>query len=127
MNQRAQRGLLPSAVRSATTACPQMQDRHSNTARLYLNVTAASGTGGLTLQLRGYDKESGSSAVIFADPNAITATGLYVFELGPAVGAADAHRRAVLNAFLPVVWDVNIAAGDSSTYTYSLSAETSTP
>lgn len=125
MNVRAQRGLLPSATRSASTASSQMQDRNSNTARLYLNVTAASGTGGLTLQLRGYDKESGNAAVIFADGSAITATGLYVFELGPAVAAADSHRRAVLNAFLPVVWDVNINHGDGSNYTYSLSAETS--
>lgn len=102
-----------------------MQDRHANTARLYLSVTSASGTGGLTLQLRGYDKESGSAAVIFADASGITATGLYVFEIGPAVAASDSHRRAVLNAFLPVVWDVNVVHGDSSNYTYSLSAETS--
>lgn len=120
---RCQRSLLESAARTASATGPQLSDPAAQSARLYLNVTAASGTGGLTLQLRGYDKVSGTAAVIFADASAITATGLYVFEIGPAVGAADTHRRAVLSAFLPVVWDAKVVAGDGSSYTYSLSSE----
>jgi len=97
--------------------------------RLYLNVTAGSGTGGLTLQLRGYDKASLDAAsptayVIFADSAAITATGQYVFEIGPALAASDSHRRGALSSYLPVVYDVNIVHGDGSSYTYSLSSET---
>jgi hypothetical protein len=123
MNTRNSVGLLKSQARTAATASPQQTSYVAHTARFYLNVSAASGTGGLTFQLRGYDKESGLSVVLFADTAAITATGTYVFEIAPSVGAASSGRRAVLSAFLPVTWDVNIAVGDASSYTYSLSAE----
>lgn len=124
MNLRAQRVLLESAARTSTTTASQISDATHTSVRLYLNVTAGSGTGGLTLKLRGYDKASGNAAVIFQDASAITATGLYVFEIAPSIAASDSHRRAALQAYLPVVWDVQVAHGDSSSYTYSLSAET---
>lgn len=120
---RAQRVLLESAARTATTVTQQQQDAAMRSVRLYLNVTAASGTGGLTLAIRGRDKASSDAAAIAKDTTAITATGLYVFELAPGIAAADSQRRLALAALLPVVWDVQIAHGDGSNYTYSLSAE----
>lgn len=123
MNIRAQRVLLSTAVRSATTASPQQNDRSSKTLRVYLNVQAASGTGGLTLELLAYDKETGSSVVLFADGSGITATGIYVFEIAPAIATGGSNRRGILLAYLPVVWSISVAHGDGSNYTYSVSAE----
>ena len=123
MTVRGQLSLLEPATRTATINSPQQNGTVAKSVRLYLNVTAASGSGGLTLQLRGYEKITGNPVVLFADSAAITATGMYVFEIAPAVGAADSHRRVVLSAYLPLVWDVNIVHGDASNYTYSLSGE----
>lgn len=124
MNIRAQRVLLSTAVRSATTVSPQQNDRSSKTLRVYFNVQVVSGTGGLTLQLLGYDKETGSSVVLFQDASGITATGIYLFEIAPAIAAGGSNRRGLLEAYLPVVWAINIVHGDGSNYTYSVSAET---
>lgn len=120
---RAQRVLLESAARTATTATAQQKDPAMHSVRLYLDVTAASGTGGLTVQIRGYDRVSGAAAAIAKDTAAITAAGLYVFELAPSIAAADTQRRVALAAYLPVEWDVNVVHGDGSSYTYSLSGE----
>ena len=139
MKNRNQRVLLRSAVRTIATATSSVTNAVTNgntaavgpsfeyechTARFYLNVTAASGTGGLTFQLRGWDKASNTSVVLAADTAPITATGLYVFEVAPSIAAASGVRRVAFNAYLPVQWDVNIAVGDASSYTYSLSMET---
>lgn len=120
---RAQRVLLESAARTATTVTQLQQDAVMHSVRLYLNVTAASGTGGLTLSIRGRDKASSAAPAIAKDAAAITATGLYVFELAPNAAAADTQRHFALSALLPVLWDVQIAHGDASQYTYSLSGE----
>lgn len=136
-NARVQKLLLRSAARTATIATSSvtnavagntaaigpMKEYAHHTARFYLDVTVASGTGGLTFQLRAHDRFSGKYVVIFADASAITATGTYVFEFGPSIAAASTGRRGVLDIYLPVEWDVNIAVGDASSYTYSLSVE----
>jgi hypothetical protein len=134
---RNQRILLRSAARTVATATSGVLNAVSNgnslpigpqmeydmlTARFYLRVSAASGTGGLTLQLRGWDKASGLSVVIAADATPITAVGLYFYEVGPA--DVNTNARFTLNSFMPVQWDVNIAVGDATSYTYSLSMET---
>lgn len=66
MDVKTQRILLESAARTASTACAQQTDKHHRTARVYLNVTAASGTGGLKVVFRGYDKVSGNAAALSA-------------------------------------------------------------
>ena len=126
MNTRAQRTLLESAVRTANTSCAQQTDRFSKSARLYLNVTNASGTGGLTLQVRGYDKASADAQafVIFADTAAITATGQYTFDFAPGITSLTGDsRRRLFSGLLPINWDVNIVHADGSNYTYTLSAD----
>lgn len=135
---RTQRVLLESAARTASAATSNVTttnlgnvvklgpafDYDAITARWYLNVTAASGTGGLTWTLRGYDKASGNFVVIAADSAAVVATGTYSFEIGIAPVAPSGNRRVAVSELLPVQWDVLIAAGDASSYTYSLSMET---
>lgn len=114
---------ITNAAAGNTVAIGPMKSYNDHTARFYLDVTAVSGTGGLTFQLRGHDRFTGKYSVLFADASAITATGTYVFEFGPSVAAASTGRRGVLDIYLPVEWDVNIAVGDASSYTYTLSVE----
>ena len=122
-DRKVQRALLASAARTASTACAQQADSIQQFVRLYLNVTAASGTGGLQPQIRGYDKISGSAVAITTGGAAIQATGLYVYELVSSANAAAGAVKESLARFLPVQWDVNVVHGDGSSYTYSLSCE----
>lgn len=135
---RTQRVLLRSAIRTATTATSsQLQAVQGNSvaigpyieydaqsARFYLNVSAVSGTGGLTLQIRAYDRASGNSIVLTSNATAITAAGLYCFDVGSLVGGATGNRLVAFQGYLPVQYDVNIVHADGSSYTYSLSMET---
>jgi hypothetical protein len=122
----ASRILLRSAARTLATACPQQLETAQQSLRLYLHVTVASGTGGLTLQVRGYDKASGATAILLVASAAVIATGMYVYELlaGSSSEAVGDVKDAVSRP-LPATWDVNIAVGDSSSYTYSLGADLS--
>jgi hypothetical protein len=120
---KARRQLLPSAARTATTATAKFTDPWAKILRLYLNVTVASGTGGLQPQIRGYDPVSGSPVALTTGGVAVTATGTYVYELGLAEGTAANNVKECVLRPLPEVWDVNVIAGDASSYTYSLGAE----
>jgi hypothetical protein len=123
-DQKTQRILLPSAARTVATACPKQNDSSAQFVRLYLNITAASGTGGLKAIIRGYDKVSGLPVNITAGgAAAIIATGLYVYELVSSGNVAVSPVLESIARFLPVVWDVNVTVGDASSYTYSLSAD----
>ena len=122
-DQKTQRALLPSAARTATTACAQQTDRTQQVVRLYLNVTVASGTGGLQPQIRGYDRISGGAVALTTGGAAVTATGLYVYEMTYTPNAAAGNVKESVGRFLPVLWDVNVVHGDGSSYTYSLSCE----
>jgi hypothetical protein len=125
MKVRTQRVLLRSAARTATTATPQTEEYTMHGGRAYLAVSAASGTGGLTLQWRGYDKASGNTAIIMLAPTAITGAGIYVYELLAGYSSAvEGDVKHSISRGLPVQWDINIVHGDSSSYTYSLSVET---
>ena len=120
---KSRRVLLASAARTVATACPKQDDRIGKIVRLYLDVTAASGTGGLQPQIRGYDKISGNAVALTAGGTAITATGTYCYEMGLAEGTSSGNVKECVLRPLPEVWDVNVVVGDASSYTYSLSAE----
>jgi hypothetical protein len=121
---RTQRGLLSSAARTATATSPQQPETVCSSATFYLNVTAASGTGGLTLNILGYDKESGNAVAHFTAAAAVTATGMYVYQMiYNNVAAASNGITAAVSRPLPVLWAAEVVHGDGSSYTYSLSAD----
>jgi hypothetical protein len=113
---------LALAARTATTVSPQMRNRRHNGVQIALAVSVASGTGGLTLHVRGYDSTSGAAYDLLVDGAAIIATGEYVFVVQTSVGAAGAGIRATANRPLPKLWDIQIVHGDASSYTYSVNA-----
>jgi hypothetical protein len=122
---KTRRTLLASAARTATTVTAQQKDASQQFIRLYLSVTAASGTGGLKVIVRGYDPVTGLPAIMNTGGAGVTATGLSVFELMPN-GTATGLPTGILETvgrILPCVWDVQVLAGDATSYTYSLGCE----
>jgi hypothetical protein len=120
---KARRQFLASATRTATTIAGPFTEQFHRVLRLYLNVTAASGTGGLTVQLRGYDPVSGVAAPLNSGGGAITAIGMYVFEFGLAESTISGAVHDADARPLPTVFDVQVTHGDATNYTYSLGAE----
>jgi hypothetical protein len=93
--------------------------------RVVLNVTVASGTGGLQVQIQGKDSISGNYYQLNATPAAVTTTGTFVYDLyaGNLSAAANGITQVTM-ALLSRTWRVNVAVGDASSYTYSVSAIT---
>lgn len=114
--------LLASAARTATTSSPALRNRYHRGIHLVLDVTAASGTGGLTLKVQQVDRDTGKTVDLLVDGSAITATGTYGFQMALSEGAAGNGIRAAASRALPTDWQVTVTHGDTSSYTYSLSA-----
>jgi hypothetical protein len=85
-----------------------------------LVVTAASGTGGLTVKIQQVDRATGNTIDLLVDGSAITATGTYGFQMALSTGAASGGVRAAVSRELPTDWQVTVAHGDSSSYTYQV-------
>lgn len=116
--------LLASAARTTSTASSS-QTNHGNAGiLLWLNITVASGTGGLTLYIQGFDPVSGAAVLLNAAPTAIIATGTYAYELRPgattagAAGTGRVQQRTA--ASLPRTWRIEVIHGNGSSYTYSV-------
>jgi hypothetical protein len=110
--------LLASAARTATTVSPDQTNYNHCGVLLYVNVTAASGTGGLTVRIAGKDPATGLYRYLNVAPTAITATGSYQFALSPSVAGGNVAQATSLR--LPRTWRVEVTAGDGSSYTYSI-------
>src|SRR5581483_5630607 len=87
---------------------------------LYLNITAASGTGGLTPHLLCKDPGSGNYDDVVTLGTAKTAVGTYAYFIYPSNGII-ADNGAGANAVLPRTFAIKIAAGDATSYSYSVS------
>jgi hypothetical protein len=116
--------ILASAARTATTASADFKNYNNKGIQVILNITvAAVGTGGLQVQIQGKDPVSGNYYNLVATPTAKTATGFYVYEVGPnssTAGAGDITVRSA--AIVPRTFRINVIAGDSTSYTYSIGA-----
>ncbi len=87
---------------------------------VFLNITAASGTGGLTPTLLFKDPGSGNYDTIVSMGSAKTAIGTYSYMIYPS-NSMIADSGAAENIMLPRTFAIKIAVGDSSSYTYSVS------
>jgi hypothetical protein len=85
-----------------------------------MNITAASGSGGLQLTLENLDPVSGQWAQSNSTPTAVTTTGLQKLEIYP--GAASTNPGATQTSSGPLGrnWRIHVFAGDSTSYTYSI-------
>lgn len=116
--------LLASAARTATTSSAAQTNRNAHGVMIFLNITIASGLGGIKIRLLGRDPVSGADVFLNADPTPITATGLYAYELYPAAGTAGVagagNVQQRTQAVLPRTWLVQVTHMDASSYTYSV-------
>lgn len=113
--------IAASAARTTAQAFGPFTNFNATKAFVYLNVTAASGTGGLQVAIVGVDPVSGLNFQIGANPTAITATGKSVYVYGPGCTAATGGDiKAGVVAPIPDVFNVIVTVGDASSYTYSI-------
>jgi hypothetical protein len=86
----------------------------------YLNITVASGTGGLSLVLEEQDHVSGTWNQIAATTGT-TATGLVTLKIKAAIAAiAATGTKVAVQDILPANWRLRVVHADASSYTYSL-------
>jgi len=118
--------VLPSAAKTSTYTSGVENTNQFGFCRMRvtLNVTAASGTGGLQLQVLAYDPGSATYYPLNALPTAVTATGLYVYEFNPGSVTPTLPTGVTTwtcySVVAPPQFEVKVTAGDSSSYTYSI-------
>ena len=116
--------LLASAARTSAAFAPNQTNYNARGVVVFLSVTAASGTGGLSIHIVLVDPVSGNSVYTAPNPTAVVATGLYAYMLYPsASGTANTGGASVVqwvSSALTRTWTAWVGAGDTSSYTYSL-------
>lgn len=110
--------LLASAARTVTTNSADFVNYNGRMVMVWLNVTVASGTGGLQVQVQGKDPVSAAYYALNVAPTAVIATGTTMYVIGPGVTGGNATQAT--QCPLPRVWRVAVTVGDASSYTYSV-------
>ena len=110
--------LLPSATRTATTVSDNIVNTQYRGILVFLRVTVASGTGGLTLRFSYRDPATGTLFNMNNAPTAVVAVGLTMLAVYPAIsGTATTQAN---NMILPRNFSITVTHGDASSYTYSV-------
>lgn len=122
MQNNSEGTLLASAARTTSPSIPIQTNYNARGAIIFLNVTAASGTGGLTPQFFITDPVTNGTYGYSLSPSAITATGEYIFVIYPGASSTNVSSlvKQVVSIQLPRQWSVSVGIGDASSYTYSL-------
>ena len=121
--------LLASAARTTSTSCAEFDAAGYRGILVFLNVSAASGTGGLIVRVEHYDPVTGtwfSGPYVPSAPKTTTGTLLCMFGSGIAVGSnssVNASLTGYIGAFLNSRMRVSVLASDASSYTYSVGFE----
>jgi hypothetical protein len=120
--------VLASTARTASTSGSSVDWVRYKGVILFLNVTAASGTGGLAIFPEYQDPVSASWNRIYNYPSTsarITTVGLQILHIGRGIGATigGANQGGFCAAFLSSAIRFTVNHGDASSYTYSLGYE----
>jgi hypothetical protein len=115
--------LLASAARTTSTSAGQT-NYNARGVTVFLNITAASGTGGLKVRVLSVDPVSSAIVLHFEATTGITATGIYGYEMYPGATTAGTAGPSLINqrtsGVLPRIWLASVNVSDASSYTYSL-------
>lgn len=111
--------LLPSAARTTAYQSAILKAEREAGVMVFLDVTSASGSGGLALRINAHDQVSGNPVALNSAPTAVTAAGTYSYALYP-FGAISGNVTQATSAYLPELFSVSVAVGNSTSYTYSL-------
>lgn len=110
--------LLASAARTAQTDSADFYNPNWQGAIFLLNVTVASGTGGLTLRIATTDPVSGAVFLLNTAPTAVIATGLTAYAIFPGISGGGLTQAT--SGGLPDSYRIRVQVGDASSYTYSV-------
>lgn len=118
--------LLPAGTtRTSTYRSEALNAQSEHGILVFLNVTAASGTGGLTLRINGQsglpDGIDGNTP-LNAALAPITSTGMYSYAMYPwgVLPARDYAVTQTTTFYLPHPFTIHVQHADASSYTYSL-------
>ena len=112
--------LIPKGTTRTTSYASPTQEAQTEAGIIVtLDVTSASGTGGLTLNINSHDVASSQVVKLNPDPSAVTTTGTYSYALYP-FGAISGNVTQATAFYLPRAFSISVTHGDSSSYTYSL-------
>ena len=106
-------------TRTATWTSPTYESKTEAGILVALDVTAASGTGGLTLRINAHDLAGSTVIPLNTAPTAVTAIGTTSYALYP-FGAISGAVTQSTSGYLPRQFSITVTAGDSSSYTYSV-------
>jgi hypothetical protein len=112
--------LLASAARTATTSSSIMVNYNARGVAIILNVTVASGTGGLQARVVGINPVTAGTYTVASNMTAIVATGVYIVEIYPGITGTGGNVVQRNAGILPRQWQGQVVHGDASSYTYSL-------
>lgn len=112
--------VLTSGARTTGQSSSALTNYNGRGVMVFLNVTAASGTGGLFVQIFGFDGAA-TSFDLNAAPTGITATGKSIYVIYPgATGTVGTAIKQQTATILPRTFGIRVDVGDNSSYTYSL-------
>ena len=114
-----------SAARTGAVATSVLTNFNARGVIVTVNVTAASGTGGLTLKIDAIDPITyGQFGPLLIATNLIQTPGGYTYVLYPGVSGGTPGNGGGINTYvgqvLPRLWAIVITTGDASSYTYSV-------
>lgn len=116
--------LLASAARTGDATSADQTSYNARGVIVWLNISVASGTGGLVMRIRGKDPVSGNYYNLHAFPPAKIAATRHAYMLYPGASAtgavSDGYVELYIPAVLPRTWGIYVAHGDGSSYTYSV-------
>jgi len=112
---------LASAARTAATNSPEIKNHNGRGLVIYVNVTLDPASAAITPSLRTGDPVSGTYDVIWTAAAAISATGLYSYQLGPGLLAtAGGSYTDTENILLPRSLQISMGVADGDSMTYSV-------
>lgn len=113
--------LLTSAARTVQTQATDQINVGGKGIIVIMRVTVAAGAGGLTLTVQGKDPISGIYYKVSPAPAAVIATGTFVYQVYPGLGAIVGDVTQNTNGLLPSIWTILVTVGGVQSYTYSVS------
>lgn len=111
--------LLASLARTSNTQSPDTINYNARGVQLIVNLTAFTTAASIVVNIEGKGA-LGNYYALTAAPTAITATGVYVYEVYPGVGAASGGVTARTSGVVPRVFRANITHNNGNSHTYAV-------
>lgn len=112
---------LASAARTASANSGDLTNYNGRGVNAVLDISAASGTGGLQLLIQGKDSISSNYYQLNGTPTAIVAVSTSAYEVYPGGGTGTVGNVTRVAGVVPRTFRIRVLAGDSTSYTYSVS------